>query len=88
MKWFASGAAAVGAALAVLVSDVGLHIWNALVSAGVLTPPVCSDGGAIDGGGFVIPMCVRPGSLVVTVAVAAVAAAVVAGFAAFRTVDR
>lgn len=87
-KWIAAAVSAAAATLAILAANVGVHIWNPLVSAGVFTPPACPDGGTVDGVGVVNPMCVRPGSLVVVSVASVVASAVVAGFAAFRLADR
>lgn len=87
-QWLAAGIAAVVAAYFVLVTEIGRHIWNALVAAGALTPPPCSDGVTLDGVGVVTPMCVQPASLIATVAVVAVATAASAGAVAFATAGK
>ncbi len=81
LKWVWTTIAAVAAALTTLMTDAGVHAWNALASAGLVSSPACSDVVVFDGGPL-LPMCVRSTSLVLVVTATAVTAAVLSGVVA------
>lgn len=83
-RWVFATAAAIAAAFTVMLLDIGVVVWSALISAGVLTSATCPD--------FITnpttaPVCARPTSLSVVVVATVVAAALAAGFVVYRSVD-
>ncbi|MDP8931033.1 MAG: hypothetical protein M3O70_21280 [Actinomycetota bacterium] len=85
-KWIWAAVTAVAAALIVMTLDAGVHVWNALVAAGVLTAPECPGGTITDRAGA-IPMCVRPTSLTMALVVIPAATGLLAGVVAYRVAD-
>lgn len=87
MRWVVAVASAVVAAFGVMLLDVGVVVWSALISAGILTSPTCSDVFIEEVTG-VAPMCVRPTSLTVVGAATVVVVALLAGVVAYRLAGR
>ncbi len=70
-------------ALLALLTDAGFHLWSLLLRADLLTAQPCSDTVTV-----VIPMCVRPTSLTLSVVLATATAGLTTALLAKRVAKR
>lgn len=84
-RWVWATVSAVVAGFAVMLLDLGVVVWSALISAGVLTVATCPDTVAVP---TAAPLCVRPTSLMLVHGATVVAVALFAGFVAYRAAER
>jgi hypothetical protein len=84
-RWAAATAVAILAAVATSAGDLGVMVWELLISVGLLAEPVCSDatGGPLGAG-----VCARPTTLTVTSAVTVLLAGALAGLVVFALLAR
>lgn len=80
-------ASAVVAAFGAVILDVGVVVWSALISVGILTSPTCSDVFIEEVTG-VARMCAPPTSLTLVWIATVVVVALLAGVVAYRLAGR